>query len=122
MQKLTEKDILFPYYGKTINRRAYDSLIWTVYNQQHTLRNWVYSDDPRFRELFGITDQLCKLWRYNDISLNLSFLFEDDIILFIGLYKYRRGYADHGHPIIREVTPSQQELRVIQKIMDYLTE
>lgn len=121
MQKLTEETILSPFIGKTINRSVFDSLVWSVYQQQYTLRNCEYMDDPRLCEQFDITERLRKLWYYNGINLNLTLFFDEDLILAAYIYKYREGAGGHGRPIIRELTPSQQELRVVRSIMQYLT-
>lgn len=122
MQKLTEEAILAPFIGKTINRHAFDSLVWTVYNQQYTLRSSIYMDNSRLCEQFDITDRLRKLWYYNGINLNLTLFFDEDLILTAHVYKYREGAGGHGRPVIRELTPSQQELRIIKRILEYLTE
>lgn len=124
MNKLNEREIAQIYIGKKYNKERLASLCG--YDD-------IQSDDSDFFpvhceefeneecEKFGITEVLFDNWDCNCITFHVEIYTDGKIISDGKIYKYKYTYLGHGRPRGYEVLPTQQEIRVFRRIMDYLT-
>ena len=119
MNKLTERDIIAPFIGKSINQEHFSN-IGDRNGGNYFIRNVNYIDKPQYLEMFGITDHLEELWGCSGIDFSLCLTLEDWTITKCHIDKCRYG-GGHGRPIIKVLSISQQELRVARRILQYIT-
>lgn len=121
MPKLTEKDIISQFIGKTVNQEHFNNIGYRNGGNNFLICNADYIDKPQYLELFGITDRLKWMWGYSGVDFTLCLTFEDWTITECHLYKCREGGGGHGRPTTHVLTISQQELRVARRILQYIT-
>ena len=137
MKKLNEREVAKCYVGKTVDsekllpmfhnngeNRAYD--IYTYKPIEGYFTNHIaYCScfDKETRDQFGITPLLHERWGYAGIDFNVYIYVANGEIKACKIFKYKEcsgGY--HGRPSGYELTPSQQEIRIFRRIMDYITQ
>ena len=119
VRKLTDKNVPDIFVGKKIQRSAYEQIRWSKHG---VLRICVNTDDEQFIKIFGITGVLIDDWMYRGISLNLTVTIENEVITKCIVDKIREGDCGHFRPVTRVLKPTQQELRIIRRILQYITE
>lgn len=117
---LTEKEIFSAFIGATIDKQTFNKVACKN-GGQYLICNADYISDPQLREIFGVTDALEEKWGYSGIDFSLHITIEGDTISKGHLDKYRESCGGHGRPIIRVLTPTQQELRIARRILQYIT-
>lgn len=75
--------------------------------------------DQQLRELFGVTDKLKDLWERRGTEFNLHIYIDGDRIVSCQISKYREG--EGARPGYSSLKCTQQELRIAQRILNYLT-
>lgn len=85
-----------------------------------TIYNSMYMDDPKYRDLFGITKKLYDRWQHLDLEFHIRLSIEEDTITDIQLLKTRETSAS-ARPTASTLVPTQQELRVVRRILEYIT-
>ena len=120
MSKLTERDIIAPFIGKSVNPETFSKVVYTNHGS-HRISNADYIDDPQCCELFGITDWLKEQWEYSGVEFTMHLTVEDGIITKAYLDKLREFCGGHGRPITKVLSISQQELRIARRILQYIT-
>lgn len=115
MATLTEKEIFSQFIGKSVNEDFY--IMFT-----QSPRGYVLHIPARITDdMFGITDLLRDYWSYSGIDLDLVLSVEQEVIVSGFLDKMRYSAAGHGRPSVRVMKPTQQELRVARRILQYIT-
>ena len=113
--KLTEQEVFSTFIGKPLNEDF--SAMFTP-----SPRGYVLHIPSKITEdMFGITDLLRDYWSYSGIDLDLVLSVEQEIIVSGFLDKMRYSAAGHGRPSVRVMKPTQQELRVARRILQYIT-
>lgn len=115
---LTYSDIVSPVVGRKINDENFrrigstgpDSL--AVYN-----RDWM--ETAEFCSLFGLTDALYDKWTYSGIEFNIYLNMDGDTIQRCIVDKFRASEAPR--PGTKVLEPTQQELRIARRILDFTT-
>ena len=120
MTKLTEPDIIRPFIGKTLNQEAFNKVAYKN-GSEYMICNADYIDDPQHCELFGITDRLKWMWKYSGVDFTIYLTIEDGSITKAHLYKAKDGCGGHGRSTSSILTETQQELRVVRRILEYIT-
>ena len=120
MTKLTEQDIIKPFIGKSVNQETFDKVAYKNWNE-YMICNADYIDDPQYCELFGITDRLKWMWKYSGVDFTIYLTVDDGVIAKAHLYKAKEGCGGHGRPTSCVLTVSQQELRIVRRILQYIT-
>lgn len=128
-KKLDECLIADSYVGKAVNEE----------HLGHTFRSnggkgeyiaYCNCCDEEECDLFGITDILLDKWDYDGIDFRVYIFVQDGRIVEEGSYyqrsnkifKYKSTYGGFcGRPQGYELTPTQQEIRIFRRIMDYVT-
>lgn len=72
-------------------------------------------------DLFGITSTLLDNWGYSSIELSIFINIKDNKIVSCGMDKCRNTCCGHGRPSVKVLKPTQQEIRIFRRIMDYVT-
>lgn len=70
---------------------------------------------------FNITPTLVEYWGYLGIEFTLYIYVEDGTVMECKISKCRETGGYHGRPSVHVLTPSQQEIRIFRRIMDYIT-
>jgi hypothetical protein len=120
MAMLTEQEVFAPFIGKTLNEN-YDSLTWDDFMETLVLYNYEWMDNPDLRKQFGVTDNLYEDWLYRGIGFALALSIDDGEIIGGYVEKIREGDCGHFKPNIHVLTPTQQELRIVRRILEYIT-
>ena len=69
---------------------------------------------------FGITDALFEKWEYGGIDFDVILTLSDGVVKNVGVDKCRYG-GGHGRPTVHVLKPTQQELRVVRRILESVT-
>lgn len=132
MNKLDERTIAQSYVGKNVDNEK----LLTIFrhNGKHRIYSITVSEPydmyiaycPNFNkekcEQFGITDILHRQWGYSGIDFRVNVYTEDERIMDCKIFKYKSTYCGgHGRPSGYELSPTQQEIRIFRRIMDYIT-
>ena len=120
MAKLTEQEVFAPFIGKALNDR-YVELTWHDFCGTLILYNYEWMDDPNLRKQFGLTDKLHIDWLYRGIELALALSVDDGEVVGCYVEKNRQASCGHFKPNIYALTPTQQELRIAGRILEYVT-
>ena len=120
MTKLTERDIIAPFIGKAVNQEHFNNIGYRNGGNNFLICNVDYIDNPQYCEMFGITDRIKWKWKYSGVDLTIYLTIEDGIITKAHLYKAKEG-CGHGRSVSSVLTETQQELRVVRRILEYIT-
>lgn len=123
MSSLSEIDIQKAFIGHSVcmdrltrcarrNRQTANGTEYIVYSC-----GFLY--DQELRELFGVTDKLKDLWECRGTEFNLHLIVSDGRITACEISKYREG--DGARPSYSSLKCTQQELRIAQRILTYIT-
>ena len=77
-------------------------------------------DDEEW-ELFGLTDTLYDSWDYRGIDFRVNVYTEQGRVVRCEIRKYKYTHIGFDRPSCNELTPTQQEIRVFRRIMEYIT-
>ena len=118
--KLTERDVMESFVGKIINRDKFTALA-KDHGDEYVIHNIKYEYDRELRKLFGVTDTLQDHWLCSGLDFEIHITLDGDTITNAFLDKYKERETGHCRCITRVLTPTQQELRVARRIMEYIT-
>lgn len=126
MKQLDERKIAQSYVGKPFNK---EKLLTVSYQngESHPEKYprfiaKCYKYEKELLELFGITHTLFEKWGYYGIEFSVCIYIDDGKIVNSAIDKYKNTYCGgHGRPSGYGLIPSQQEIRVFRRIMDYIT-
>lgn len=121
MAKLTEEEVFAPFIGKGLNDR-YAELPWDNFAGICALYNRDWMDNLDLREQFGLTNKLRADWICRGIKLILRLSIDDGVMAGGFVEKVREGMI-YGRSKLDtyEMTPTQQDLRIVQRILEYIT-
>jgi len=128
MKKLDEYEIAQSYVGKAVNEKHLQRT-FTSNGSNGEYIAYCNNCDEEECNLFGITDVLLDKWEFCGIDFRVYILVKDGKIADDNRYyrtrnkilKYKETYGGHGRPSGYELTPTQQEIRIFRRIMDYVT-
>lgn len=120
MNKLTEQDLILPFIGKAMNPETFAKVAYEN-GSEYMICNVDYMDDPQYCDLFGITDRIKWMWKYSGVDLTIYLSVENGILTKAHLYKDKDGCGGHGRSTSCVLTVSQQELRIVRRILEYIT-
>lgn len=126
MKRLNEREISQSYIGKTINQERLLTVSYqngTSYPEKYPrFISDCYHYKQEFLKLFGITPRLLESWGYRGIEFSVYIYIKDGMIAGSKILKYKNTHCGgHGRPSGDELVPSQQEIRIFRRIMDYIT-
>jgi hypothetical protein len=116
--KLDEREIARSYIGKQYSNEKLNKIAYPNRENEHMC---CYIDlKKEYLELFGITPRLYEKWRYFGYDFTVYIYVQGDFIKDCKIFKYRETYGGHGRPCGYELIPTQQEIRIFRRIMDYV--
>ena len=126
MKKLNEQEITLSFEGKTVNEDNFGKIF-----RKNRAEYVAYCNDfsKEYLDLFGITGVLLESWSYRGVYFSVYVLVKDGKIILSDTYynsthlsKYKSTYTGgHGRPSGYYLKPTQQELRIFRRIMEYIT-
>ena len=123
MSKLNECEIAQGYVGISINTERLIELFHANGNHNGYDEYIAYCEHFNEEEcaLFNITPTLTEYWGCCGIEFRIYLRIKDNKVnsCVISKFKYTGGY--HGRPSGHALSPSQQEIRIFRRIMDYIT-
>lgn len=130
MKKLNECEIAQSYIRKVANKERLEKTFTDNGGKHQNYRTgreyyeyiaYCNNFDEEEWNLFGLTDALYDKWDYGGIDFRVYLHIENDKITecTISKFKYTGGY--HGRPSVHVLSPTQQEIRIFRRIMDYIT-
>ena len=135
MKKLNECEIAQVYEGKVINAERLVQCFTYMdtgksdfiqleekrgYKEYHAFCNDYY-DEPEL-DIFKLTDTLYEYWQDGGIDFRVILHVKDDNVIACKIYKHKDDLGGFfGRPISEDLVPSQQEIRIFRRIMDYVT-
>ena len=82
-----------------------------------------YYDDSDLAEIFKITPTLAEKWEYDGVDFRLYLYIRNEILVGGYLFKYKdTTCSSHFRPTGCELTPTQQEIRIAKRILEYIIE
>lgn len=126
MKKLNDREIAQGYVGKTVNNENLLAVSYqngTSYPEKYPrFISDCYHYKKEHLDLFGITPRLLESWGYRGVEFSVYIYIEDGMVADCKIFKYKNTYCGgHGRPSGYELNPSQQEIRIFRRIMDYIT-
>ena len=126
MKKLDERAIAQNYVGKNVDNEKL--LIVSYQNYKSYPEGYpryiadCYNYKKDLLDLFSITPLLLERWGYRGIEFSVYLYVEDGRVMDCKIFKYKNTYCGgHGRPSGYELSPTQQEIRIFKRIMDYIT-
>lgn len=124
MKKLNECEIAQSYVGKTINLTELEKICFNNGDYEDTIEYIAYccDFDEETLDLFKITPILYETWQYYGIEFCVYIYISNGIVNRCEIFKERQDYSSCcGRYSGGQLLPSQQELRIFRRIMDYIT-
>ena len=130
MAKLVEHEVFAAVVGERVNEGRLEQLGVSVgagtgnYEDctHYLLTKPEQWDDPLMR-LFRITPALTSGWHTQDIAFGVQLYIKDGCIAGGRIIKYKETCSDCGlRPSGYEMAPTQQELRIAKRVLEYLIE
>lgn len=126
MIKLDEREIAQSYVGKAVDT---EKLLIVSYQNGKSYPDGndryiadCYNYKKGLLDLFKITPLLLEKWGYSGIEFTVYLYIEDERLTGCKISKYKNTHCGgHGRPSGYELVPSQQEIRIFRRIMDYIT-
>ena len=136
MAKLDERELARSYLGKTCCEEKLSEVFYG--NGIHTVDIWedgkvrrisdcavyiadCYNYSEELRNTFGITPVLLERWGYYGIEFSVYIYIKDGTVVSCKVSKYKNtSCGGHGRPSGYELLPTQQELRIFRRVMDYV--
>ena len=119
MEKLHEHDIAQAFIGKAYDRDKLSKVAKQNAENRYIAECHTYKND--LLDLFGITSTLLENWGYHGIELSIFITIKDNKIENCGMDKCKCSCSGHGRPKVKVLKPTQQEIRLFRRVMDYVT-
>lgn len=124
MVNLSEMDIIVPVIGKNVDLKKLGFYAKRTTNASNGSFATIYvcdmRDDKNLRELFGITDKLKDAWDRQGTNITVYMKFEGDSVCVCGIRKFSDGEGARPSGC-SSLTCTQQELRIVRRILSYIT-
>ena len=114
---LTYQDIVSPVIGSQISLEKF-SRIGEAGDDSYAIYSDAWKDDLEFRKQFGLTDKLYDRWMYSGTEFNIYLNLDGETIRRCIVDKFRASEAQR--PCTKVLEPTQQELRIARKILEYI--
>jgi hypothetical protein len=123
MKKLNEREIAQNYDGKSINSERLLKLFHSNGNHNGHDEHIAYCEHFNKEEcdLFNITPALSEYWGYYGIEFWIYLYVDNGTVYDCKITKDKCTGGYRRRPSVHIFTPTQQEIRVFRRIMDYIT-
>lgn len=119
MKKLDELEISQAYKDKSYDKEKLSSVSYQNGESRYIANCHNYKRE--LLDLFGITANLLENWEYHGIELSVFINIKGNVIESCGVDKCKYSCSGHGRPTVKVLHPTQQELRIFIRIMEYIT-
>jgi hypothetical protein len=119
MEKLHEHDIVQAYKGKPFDIEKLSKVAYKNGNNRYIAGCHNYKGE--LLDLFGITSILLERWGFYGIEFSVFINIKGNEIESCALDKCKYYCGGHGRPTVKVLQPTQQELRVFKRVMEYIT-
>ena len=135
MKKLDDYEIAQSYIGKTVNIEKLNQCFQYIdtgksdfiqieekrgYKEYHAFCNDYYEEEEW--EIFKLTDALYEHWEESGIDFKVIIHVKNEKVITCKIYKHKDDLGGcWGRCISEDLIPSQQEIRIFRRIMDYIT-
>lgn len=116
MERLDKYEVARSYIGKRVDLAKFSEVF--------TENGYTYiAYCGSFYGKFGITNALYDRWLYKGIDFRVNATLEDGKIAKCSIFKYEDSSGGYScRPQGGEGTPTQQEIRIFRRIMDYVVQ
>ncbi len=129
MSKLLEQDIFAAVINQEVNIENLDKIGFpngTGYDEyadcaEYIISSYDYYETEEFIDLFNLTEKIIEYWDYNGIDYRIYLYLKNNRIVGGNIFKYKETCSG-PRPSGGQLTPSQQELRIANRIIKYIIE
>lgn len=119
MKKLDELEIARSYIGKPYDIEKLSKVSYKNGDNRYIADCHNYKEELLY--LFGITSTLLERWGFYGIEFSVFINIKGNEIESCGMDKCKYSCSGHGRPKVKVLHPTQQELRVFKRVMEYIT-
>ena len=131
MARVNEHEIFAKILGEKVNLRRLEQI--GCHNgkgsgaysdcDEYYIANVDYDDKEAFQQRFRLTETLLERWHYYGIDFSIYLYVSKGTVAGGHIYKYREtSMTSHYRPSGYAMEPTQQEIRVANRMLNYLTE
>ncbi|MBP3324802.1 MAG: hypothetical protein J6L77_00090 [Coprococcus sp.] len=129
MARIDEHEIFARYIGERVCDSKLQALArsngtgYGAYadSKEYIIAHVDYYDKEEYRKLFKLTPTLTERWDYRGIDFSIYLYIRDGIITGGHLFKYiETSQSSHFRPTGYETDATQQELRIADRILQYM--
>lgn len=130
MARIDEHEVFARFIGEKVNSDSLEKIArnngagYDSYadSKEYIIAHVDYYGVKEFQELFGLTPTLTERWDYKGIDFSVYLYIRDGVITGGHVFKYiETSTSSHYRPTGYETDATQQELRVVSRILSYLT-
>lgn len=130
MARIDEREVFARYTGEKVNIDRLESIARQNGNgygsyadsKEYIIAHVDYCDAKEYQDLFGLTSALTERWNYRGISFSIYLYIRNDVITGGHVFKYvETSSSSHYRPTGYETDATQQELRIVARILKYIT-
>ena len=129
MSKLLEQDIFAAVINQEVNMDNLDKIGFpngTGYHEysdcaEYIISSYDYYETEEFIDRFNLTEKIIEYWDYNGIDYRIYLYIKNNCIAGGNIFKYKETCSG-PRPSGDQLTPSQQELRIANRILKYIIE
>ena len=119
MKKLDEREIAQSYAGKPYDTEKLLDVPFE--NGDNRYIAYCHNFKKELLDLFGITPTILEKWESCDVELSVFINTDGTEIKNCGLDKCKYSCPGHGRPRVKVLKPTQQEIRIFRRIMNFVT-
>lgn len=129
--RIEEQELFASFVGKTILPDRIDGIGWpngTGYGsyadcKEIIISRYDFCEERQYFDLFKLTDALVDRWDYKGVDFRIYIYVKEDVLVGGHVFKYvETSQSSHFRPTGYETDPTQQELRIAKRIMEYITQ
>ena len=130
MARIDDHEVFAKYIGEKVNAYRLSILARNNGNgygdyadsQEYIIAHTDYYDVEEFRDIFGITTALIERWDFKQIDFRIYLYLQNGVIIGGRVFKYiNTSESCHFRPTGYETDATQQELRIVARILTFIT-
>lgn len=119
MKKLDELEIAQAYIGKPCDREKLSKVSYKNGDNRYITDCHNYKEE--LLDLFGLTSTLLEKWGFYGTEVSVFINIKGNEIENCGIDKCKYSCGGHGRSTVKALKPTQQELRIFKRIMEYIS-
>lgn len=119
MERLNEHDVALSFIGKSVDHER----VAEVFDEgKYVCTAHCLHFDENLCKKFKITHALHEKWMYGGVDFRIKIEISNHQITDCGIFKYKDPSGGScGRPQGGEVSPNQQEIKIFERILEYVT-